>query len=832
MNLFSRRFARRLSTLGVGVARFAQTGELGPSILGQDEIAQLDQAFHSMAKVVAERQDTLERYKLLAQLARDVILFVRKNDLHIIEANDAALKTYGYDRDELLSMDARALRDPDTLSSLDETLAAAMRGGTTFQTRHRRKDGTLFPVEVTAQGTTVAGEPTILSIIRDISERKRAERERDRFFDLSLDMMCVANFDGYFVRLNPAWQATLGFTSEELCARSFMDYIHPDDREATIAAMSRLSSNSAVIAHENRYRCKDGSYRWFLWNATPSLEEGLIYATARDVTERKAAEAALGQARDQATEASRLKSQFLANMSHEIRTPMNGVIGMTELLLATRLNHDQREYALTVRESAAALLTIINEILDFSKLEAGKMDLELIDFSVVSVSESVVELLAASAHQKSLAIQAFVAPDVPKSLRGDPGRVRQILVNLVGNAIKFTERGQVILRVTKQASQERHVTLRFAVSDTGVGISEAARERIFQPFTQADGSTTRRFGGTGLGLSISKRIVELMHGEIGIETKEQSGSTFWFTARFENISADELEPNRVALRDHRALVVDDDPTAREVFHQYVLTWGMRNGQAASGPEALDILRKAAETGDPYDLAIIDFKMPLMDGFALARAIRSEAGLTRTKLILVTAFDAKERGREALRAGFAAYLTKPVKQSQLFDCIASVLEDGAHTAPRVGADKNGPDESASKPPAMHVTGKVLIAEDNTINQRLALAQLKRLGIEADIANNGREAVEAVARKSYELVLMDCQMPEMDGFEATRAIRKAQHLSGTHVAIVAMTANALEGDRDTCIAVGMDDYISKPVQFDGLREVLTRWLPGNAERTASA
>jgi len=775
--------------------------------------------------------DELERYKLLAQHARDVMLFIRKNDWHIIEANDAAVTTYGYERSELVSMSVRDLRDPETLSSFDESLETALRTGATYETRHRRKDGSVFPVEASVQGAQVGGEPFIFGIIRDITLRKRAERERDQFFDLSLDIMCVANFDGYFMRLNPAWQSKLGFTTQELCAKPFMDYVHPDDREATLAAMGTLGSGQNIIAFENRYRCKDGSYKWFLWNASPSPADGLIYATARDVTDRKAAEAALAQARDQATEGSRLKSQFLANMSHEIRTPMNGVIGMTELLLATPLSTDQRDYALTVRESAAALLTIINEILDFSKLEAGKMDLELTDFSVVTVSESVVELLSSAAHKKFLDIQAFVCPDVPRMLRGDAGRVRQILVNLVGNAIKFTERGQVTLRVTTQSSQGPHVMLRFDVSDTGVGISEEARTRLFQPFTQADGTTTRKFGGTGLGLSISKRMVELMQGEIGIESQEGSGSTFWFTAPFENMSAAEASPSSVALQGHRALVVDDDPVARDVFHQYILSWGMRNGQATNGVEGLEILRKAAEAGDPYHLALIDFKMSKMDGLALARAIRSDPALAPTKLILVTAFDTKERGKEALSAGFGAYLTKPVKQSQLFDCIASVLYDSVHNAQPVIPERRQ-DELTSVLQVPGVTGKVLIAEDNTTNQRLALAQLKRLGIAADIANNGREAVQAVKRNNYELVLMDCQMPEMDGFEATRAIRRVQQRSGKHVVIVAMTANAMEGNRDTCIAMGMDDYISKPVRFDELRQLLTRWLPGATETTASA
>jgi two-component system sensor histidine kinase/response regulator len=717
------------------------------------------------------------------------------------------------------------LRDPALLKTFAEELATAGTSGIFFETRHRRKDGSTFPVEVAAQPAVVDGIPIILAIIRDISARKRADHERDRFFELSLDMLCVANGNGYFLRLNPAWEKTLGFSAAELCKTPFMEFVHPDDRDATTAAMSILAQNRDVKNYENRYRCKDGSYRWLLWNATPSPEDGLIYAAARDVTERKAAEGALAQARDQANEASRLKSQFLANMSHEIRTPMNGVIGMIELLLLSDLSHDQREYAITVRESAHALLTIINEVLDFSKLEAGKLDLELVEFSPAYVTESVAELLATQARKKELALQPFIASDVPQLLLGDAGRLRQILINLVGNAIKFTPSGHVTIRTELDSLHEQHVVLKFSVVDSGIGVPAEAATRLFAPFTQADGSTTRKFGGSGLGLSISKCLVELMGGTIGVDSREGRGSTFWFTAHFERLARRQVGPQPSRLSGHRVLVVEDDPTMREVLHKYVIAWGMRNGCSTNGLEALEILRGAAASGDPYDVAIVDFAMPVMNGFDLAKAIRNDPALAGIQLVLVTAFDTRDRGRDALAAGFDSYLTKPVKQSQLFDCIAGVVHadtERALQAMAVELRSNGSHANGNGAPIASSTQLVLLAEDNAINQRLALAQLKKFGIQPQVVGNGREAFEAFLRHEYAVILMDCQMPEVDGFEATRLIRKAERRTGGHVAIIAMTANAMEGDRDSCIAAGMDDYLAKPVDLKLLQEVLKRWL----------
>ena len=682
----------------------------------------------------------------------------------------------------------------------------------------------------------------------EVSERKRAEKYVDKLLrhnELILNSVSEGiyglDLDGNGTFINPAAAKMLGWDVSDLIGRpqhATLHHTRPDgapypQEECPIYAAFR----DGAVHHVNDevYWRKDGASFPVEYTSTPIREnERLIGAvvTFRDITERIQMEAELKQARDTAVESARLKSEFLANMSHEIRTPMNGVIGMTGLLLDTELDTEQRDCAETIRASADSLLTIINDILDFSKIEAGKLQFEILDFDLRQVVEDSLELQADRALDKEIELASLIPCAFATGLRGDPGRLRQVLTNLVGNALKFTERGEVIVQAERVAETDTVITLRFTVSDTGIGISPAAAKNLFQAFTQADGSTTRKYGGTGLGLCISRQLVELMNGEIGVTSTLGEGSTFWFTAQFEKQPVEPVAVVSVkqSLDQLRVLIVDDNATNRRILCHQARCWGMMPTEVDSGLQALELLNAGAGESAAYDLAILDLMMPDMDGFDLARTIKATPHLAQLPLVLLTSFRERRHSETAREVGIAAYLTKPVRQSQLYGCLTTVMGNarGSVTAvmPWSKRDRRG----ATKTEKAISNKLILLAEDNIVNQKVAVRQLLKLGYRADTVASGREALEALGRIPYDLVLMDCQMPEMDGYEATNRIRLREGTT-KHTPIVAMTAHALAGDRAKCLAAGMDDYVSKPVKAAELERVIERFLVDGGEDAQS-
>jgi two-component system sensor histidine kinase/response regulator len=768
------------------------------------------------------------RFRQLVEAADDVI-FRTDAEGRFIYANPAAKEALGRAEGELLGRsfldvvrpdyreearrfyaDQRAQGIPNTYCEFP----MVTRAGEEFWVGQR--------VQLLTEDDRFAG---LQAVARNITERKIAqeavERERGQLRQIVTHApvaMAVVDREGRHLAHSARWLRYLGRDDPSVVGRT-LDEVWPGMPAKYRDVLARALAGEVVSDPEDALEREDGTRVFLRWTVHPWRDPGGAVAGAVLVAQSIDV---LVRARQAALEASRLKSEFVANMSHEIRTPMNGVIGMTRLLLDTDLTAEQRDYAEVIDQSGRALLDIINDILDFSKIEAGRLDVESVDFDLRRAVREVLGSFAEAVHAKGLELLCLIRHDVPNALRGDPGRLRQVLTNLVGNAVKFTEEGEVVLRVTLDESAGNAAFVRFEVRDTGIGIDPELQSRLFQSFVQADGSASRRHGGTGLGLAISKRLVSLMGGTIDVESRPGHGSTFWFTVRFERQAPEEeaaapAPPARLAGR--RVLVVDDNATNRQILKLQLGYWGLRTTTVESGEKALATLHQAAAAGPGYDLAILDMKMPEMDGLVLARAIKDEPSLSGVKLVLLTSVGQRGHGAEATRIGISAYLTKPADEADLHDCLVEVLGEGrGKHAPHLVTRHS---LRELRPP---VAARVLVAEDNEVNQKVAVRILEKLGYTVEVADDGREALEACARTRYDAVLMDGQMPGMDGYEVTRRIREREREEGggERLPIIAMTASAMKGDREKCLEAGMDDYVSKPVTPEGLQAALLRWV----------
>jgi PAS domain S-box-containing protein len=773
-----------------------------------------------------ELRESKERYQSLIECLGEGIVSVGQR--RVLIANPAAEDIFGVPRGGLIGIKLSDFIHPEDIPLLASESRRERGERNTFELRMIRPDGERRTLQMTAtpQYDTSGQFQSSLGVIRDITEEKsllQKLRLLARTLDSVDECVSICDPDDRLLFVNRAFLRTYGYEERNLMGENISIIRSPlNSSEVTDGILPGTMAGGWRGELWNRKR--DGADFLVMLNTAAVIGgNGRVEATvgvARDITERKRAEAELTRTRDDAESANKVKSEFLAMMSHEIRTPMNGMIGMTGLLLDTQLTPEQRDYAETVRKSGDALLTVINDILDFSKIEAGKLLIECFPFDLRLVIEEVNEMLAPKAEEHDLELVLEYPSSLPRHFIGDAGRIRQVVTNLVGNAIKFTPRGSVRVTVDCVGQDTQTAQMRVAVQDTGVGIPQEKLALLFAKFSQVDSSITRRYGGTGLGLAIAKQLIELMGGSVGVESRLGEGSEFSFTLPLRQDAEPRAWADVAGLRGLRVLVVDDHDVNRRVLTDLTANWGMRNGSSASGEEALQALRAAQAGGDRYHFVVLDYQMPGMNGATLAAAIKADPALRDAALVMLSSVGQSTEVRHMEGASIDACLVKPVRQEQLLNTLATTWGkkvksvDGEH---RIAELKAKWAESFAG-----LGLRVLVAEDNAVNQKVAVRMLEKLGLRTDLASNGREAVEMREMLPYDLILMDCQMPEMDGYEAAREIRRRE---GGHrqTAIVAMTAEAMTGAREKCIEAGMDDYIAKPVRLEDMVEALQKWLP---------
>ena len=810
-----------------------------------DEIGFLYEQFNAMLARIQDRDIELERARTeleqrVAERTAYLNTLIETSPLGIVAGDQGGLikicnsafeRLFQCVRAEVIGRSLVSLVTPPERSEESAGFVRQLTAGETVHatTQRLRCDGTLVDVELYCGPLQVkGGQSGFLVLYQDITERKRAEEqlaERTSYLDTVIEAsplgIVAVDTEGRIKMCNSAFERLFQHVRAEVTGVELNSLVTPRECDEESAEFTRRRRIGETVQATTQRRRNDGTLLDVELYGVPMRVGGEDVGTLviyHDISERKKAEEALRSAKEQAEEANRAKSEFLANMSHEIRTPMNGILGMTQLALETKLNDEQREYLGMVKSSADSLLTLLNDILDFSKIEAGKLDLDLSPFALRESIGEALKALGHLAHRKGLELAWHVDAGVPTWLVGDSGRLRQILVNLVMNAIKFTEHGEVVVSVKVESETQEEVQLHFSVRDTGIGIPAEKRDLIFAAFTQADSSTTRKYGGTGLGLTISQALVKLMNGSISVESEPQKGSVFHFTARLKVPEASFVPPAAVepaALRGLRALVVDDNQTNRLILTELLSQWGMVPEQAASGNEALKLLASESHGSAPFRLALIDADMPEMDGFALAERVKNTAEASALSMFMLSSTMQSGDIARSHEAGLAGFLTKPVQPSELLDAILGVMSSTEKMA--VGAGDIQSNQQISN------TGngmRILLAEDNVVNRQLAARLLEKRGYAVVIAKNGIEALAAVEREEIDMVLMDVQMPEMDGLEAIRAIRSNEKISKRHLPIISLTAHVMKGDREKCIEAGADDYIPKPIHAPMLFAAIER------------